>query len=88
MGALTATKIVGLDASAGTKKLKIFTVVPTADGDTVDLSTWFSTIHSVGSELIAGLDANLTHLITSFSGTDVTIAQKKADGASAADNFV
>ncbi len=87
MAALTPTLITVLDASAGTKKTKTFSVTPEADGDTVALSGHFSSIDSVGSELIAGLDANLTHLITSFSGTDVTIAQKKADGATAADNW-
>lgn len=87
MAALTPTLVVSLDASAGTKKIKQFTVTPQADGDTVDLSGYFSTINSARGQLIAGLDANLTHLIVSFSGTDVTIAQKKADGATAADDW-
>ncbi len=87
MAELTATKIVGLDTSAGTKKTKVFTVVPQADGDTVPLATWFSSIDSAESEIIAGLDANFTHLITSVSGTTLTIAQKKADGSTAADDW-
>lgn len=87
MAALTPTLVKSIDKGAGQIKEKIFTVTPQADGDTIALATWFDTIYSVVAYLTAGLDANLTHLIPSFSGTDVTIAQKKADGATAADNW-
>jgi hypothetical protein len=72
---------------AGDQKILIFTVTPEADGDTIDLSSYFSTIYGVIGYLTAGLDANLTLLIPSFSGTTVTIAQKKADGATAASDW-
>lgn len=87
MAALTPTLVLAYDAGAGNVKRKIFTVTPQADGDTIDLSTYFSTIYRAGAFLTAGLDANLTHLIPSFSGTTVTIAQKKADGATAASDW-
>lgn len=87
MAELTPTLVKSQDSSAGNVKTKIFTVVPQADGDTVPLATWFGTLYGAICYLTAGLDANLTHLIPSFSGTTVTIAQKKADGATAADNW-
>lgn len=87
MAALTPTKVLAYDAGAGNVKVKIFTVTPQADGDTIDLSSYFDTIYAVRAYLTAGLDANLTVLIPSFSGTTVTIAQKKADGATAADDW-
>jgi len=86
MAALTPTQVVNTEFS-GDYKLKIFTVTPEADGDTIDMSTYFSTIVGVVAYLTAGLDANLTLLIPSFSGTDITIAQKKADGATAASDW-
>lgn len=87
MAALTPTLVVSLDASAGQVKTKIFTVTPSSASDTVDLSGYFSTIYKASAYLTAGLDAALTLLIPSFSGTTVTIAQKKADGATAADDW-
>lgn len=86
MGAISATKTLATEF-AGDIKCKIFTVTPAAASDTVDLSAYFDTIYSAICYLTAGLDANLTHLIPSVSGTTVTIAQKKADGATAADNW-
>lgn len=87
MAALTPTLVIAYDAGAGKVKRKIFTVTPQADGDTIDLSAYFSTIYYAGAFLTAGLDANLAHLMPSFSSTTVTIAQKKADGATAASDW-
>lgn len=86
MGAIIPTRIVRTEFS-GNQKLKIFTVTPAAASDTVDLSTYFDTIYGVIGYLTDGLDAALTLLIPSFSGTTVTIVQKKADGATAADDW-
>jgi len=88
MAALTPTLVACIDIGGGTKQLKLFTVTPQADGDTIDLSGYFSgTIDACFAVLTAGLDANLTHLIPSISTTTVTIAQKKADGATAASDW-
>lgn len=87
MAALTPTLVVSYDAGAGNEKKKIFTVTPSTASDTVDLSTYFDTIHSAHGYLTAGLDANLTILMISFSSTTVTIAQVKADGATAASDW-
>ena len=87
MAALTPTLVVSYDAGAGQVKKKIFTCTPQADGDTVALGTWFSSLYAVQAYLIAGLDANLTYLIPSFTGTALTIAQKKANGATAASDW-
>jgi ABC-type branched-subunit amino acid transport system substrate-binding protein len=86
MGALSPTKVKATEFS-GNQKLKIFTVTPAATSDTVDLSGYFDTIYGVKAHISAGLDAALTLLITSFSGTTVTIVQKKADGTTAADDW-
>ena len=86
MGAIAATKVIATEFS-GDCKLKIFTVTPTEASDTIALSSYFSTIYGVKAHLTAGLDADLTHLQVSFSGTTVTIAQLKADGATGADNW-
>ena len=83
MAALTPTLVVSLDASAGVYKKKIFTVVPQANGDTVDLSAYFDTIVSVKAWITGGLDANFTAVAPSFSGTDVTIVELEADGTAA-----
>jgi len=86
MAALTPTRVVKTEFS-GNEKIKVFTVTPSSASDTIDLSAQFDTIHGVKAHLSAGLDANLTVLITSFSGTTVTIVQKKADGATNADDW-
>jgi hypothetical protein len=87
MAALTPTLVVKYDAGAGQVKKWIFTVTPQAASDTIDLSAYCSTIYSAAAYLTAGLDAALTILIPSFSSTTVTIAQVKADGATAADDW-
>ena len=51
------------------------------------LSSYFDTIYAASCYLTAGLDAALTILLPSVSGTTVTIAQLKADGATGADNW-
>lgn len=86
MGALTPTVVKKTEFS-GDVKVKIFTVTPAAASDTVALSGYFDTIYGAIAQLEAGLDANLTILQTSFSGTTVTIKQLKADGATNADNW-
>lgn len=87
MAALTPTLVISYDAGAGHVKKKIFTVTPESASDTVALSSHFDTIYSAQAYLTAGLDAALTILLPSFSGTTVTIAQLKADGATAADDW-
>lgn len=87
MAALTPTLVVAYDAGAGQVKKKIFTCTPSSASDTVALATWFSSLYAVQAYLTAGLDANLTYLIPSISSTTVTIAQKKADGATAASSW-
>ena len=86
MGAAIATKVVATEFS-GDCKLKVFTFTPDAASNTLDLSSYFSTIYGAQAHLTAGLDANLTILQTAFSTTTVTITQLKADGATAADNW-
>ncbi len=86
MGALSPTKVIYTEF-AGDVKLKIFTVTPAAASDTIALSSYFDTIYGAQAHLTAGLDANLTILQTSFSGTTVTIKQLKADGATNADSW-
>ena len=85
MAALTATKVVGLDISAGTKKLKTFTVTPQANGDTVALATWFSSIDAVFAQIIAGGDAALTSVHPAFTTTTVTLTELNEAGAAATD---
>lgn len=87
MAALTPTLVNSRDAGAGQVKCKTFTVTPSSASDTVALSGYFSTIYAARAYLTAGLDANLTHLMPSFSGTTVTIVQKKANGSTNADNW-
>jgi hypothetical protein len=87
MAALTPTLVTSYDASAGNQKVKIFTVTPEAASDTVALSSYFSTLNAATCYLTSGLDANLTLLLPSVSGTTVTIVQKKADGATNADDW-
>lgn len=86
MAALTPT-VVNKTEFSGNVKEKVFTVTPSSASDTVDLSSYFDTILSAQAYLTAGLDANLTILIPSYSGTTVTIVQKKADGATNADDW-
>ncbi len=87
MAALTPTLVISRDASAGQIKEKTFTVTPSSASDTVDLSGYFDTLDAARVYLTAGLDANLTHLIPSFSGVTVTIVQVKANGATAASDW-
>ncbi len=86
MGAVAAT-LVKTTEFAGEYKIGIFTIVPAAASDTVDLSAYFSEIVGAQAHISAGLDANLTILQVSFSGTGLTIKQLKADGATSADNW-
>ena len=66
-------------------KMKIFTMTPQADGDTVALASYFDTIHAVGAVISAGADANLCFVVPTYSGTDVTLAQKEEDFTAATD---
>lgn len=85
MAALTATLVVSLDVSAGTKKLKIFTVTPQVSGDTVALATWFSSIDKAVVLISAGIDAALTFCQGVVSGTGVTVTELEQDGTVATD---
>lgn len=87
MAALTPTLVKSIPFSGGKQVLKIFTVTPEAASDTVDLSSYFDEILSAKAWLTAGLDAALTLLLPSYSTTTVTIVQKKADGATNADDW-
>ena len=74
-----------IDIGAGNVKKKIFTMTPEADADTVDLSAYFGTIYGVQAVISAGADAALSFVIPTFSGTDVTLAEKEADFTAATD---
>lgn len=86
MAALTPTSALKTEFG-GNQKLKIFTVTPQAASDTVDLSGYFDTVTAAIAYLTSGLDAALTLLIPSISGTTLTIVQKKADGSTNADDW-
>jgi len=83
MAALTPTLVVSLDASAGTKKLKIFTVTPSSESDAVALATHFSSIDKAFAFISAGMDAALSAVQPTHSDTTVTLAQKGEDGEDA-----
>lgn len=85
MAALTPTLVISYDAGAGRVKRKIFTATPQADGDTVDLSAYFSTIYAARAQITGGADANLCFADATFSGTTVTIAEKEEDYTAATD---
>jgi len=85
MAALTATLVLSLDASAGTKKLKVFTVTPQANGDTVALATWFSSIDVAFAIISAGMDAALSLVQAVVSTTTVTLTELENDGTAATD---
>src|SRR3990167_4163114 len=87
MAALTPTLVKSILIGGGKEVLKIFTVPPEADGDTVALSSYFDTILSAKANITGGYDANFCELNTTFSGTTVTIAEKKADASTAADDW-
>ncbi len=86
MGAVAAT-LVKTTEFGGEYKIGIFTITPAAASDTVDLSSYFSTIVGAQGHITAGLDANLTLLQVSYSSTTITVKQLKADGATAADDW-
>lgn len=86
MGALTATKVKKTEF-AGDLNVQVFTVTPTANGDTVDLSSYFSTIYAVIPHLTAGIDANLAFVNASFLGTTVTLSELKPDAATPASDW-
>lgn len=85
MAALTPTLVVSLDASAGTKKVKIFTVTPQANGDTVDLSAYFSSIDETFVVIATGMDAALSFVAATHSSLSVTITELEQDGTAATD---
>lgn len=85
MAALTATLVRCVDIGAGHQKMKIFTVTPQADGDTVDLSSYFDTIDDVTARISGGADANLSFCIPTVSTTTVTLAEKEQDFTAATD---
>ena len=85
MAALTPTLVKSIDLGGGQYQMKIFTVTPQANGDTVDLSSYFDTILSVQADIIAGMDAALTVISPAFSGTSVTLTELEQDGTAATD---
>ena len=86
MGALVATAVKATEFS-GEIRTKVFTVTPAALSDTIDLSDYFDTLYYANAHLTAGLDALLTHLQVSWSGTTVTIKQLAADGSTDASDW-
>jgi hypothetical protein len=86
MAALTPTEVVTVDIGGGTNQLKIFTVTPQANGDTVDLSSYFSgTILACLPQIIAGQDAALTVISAAISTTTITLTELEQDGTAATD---
>lgn len=86
MGAVAATAV-KLTEFSGDYKIGVFTITPAAASDTVDLSSYFSEIVGAMGHITAGLDANLTLLQVSYSGTTITVKQLKADGATNASDW-
>lgn len=83
MGAITGTKVLATEF-AGDLKTKVFTSTIASSTDTVDLSSYFSTIYYANTVLEGGADAALIPgLQTSFSGTTVTIESFEQDGTPA-----
>lgn len=70
---------------AGHKQIIGFTAVPTTASDTVDLSSYCSSIDSIVASISSGLDAALTMVQPSVSGTTVTLATFEQDGTAATD---
>lgn len=86
MAALTPTLVKAIDLGGGTRQLKIFTVTPQANGDTVDLSSYFSgTIDACIAVIIAGQDAALSYIAPAISTTTVTLTELEQDGTAATD---
>ena len=89
MAEITDT-IVATTTLSGDYKIQILTATPAAADDTITLTAaanGLSTIVYANAHLTGGLDANLTHLQTSWSSLTITIVQTKADAATAADNW-
>lgn len=82
MGAITPTKTVKTEFS-GDANIQIFTATIAATSDTIDLSSYFSTIYGAIATITGGMDADFLALQTSFSGTTVTVVSKQEDGGSA-----
>jgi len=80
MAAITATKALSTEFS-GEMKTKLFTSTLESASDDLDLSTFFDTIYGAFAVLEAGQDAALLGgLVTSFSGTTVTVVSQEQDG--------
>ena len=89
MGAITGTKALVTELT-GDYKILIVTATPAAASDAITLTDadhGVSDIIFAHAHLTAGLDANLTLLQTSWSGTVITVKQLKADGATDADDW-
>lgn len=83
MAALTPT--VTNTEYAGEKQTLVIDVTPSSASDTVDLSSYCSSIDGIVGQINAGLDAAFTYIQVSFSGTTVTIASFEQDGTAATD---
>ena len=78
--ALTATDV-KITEFGGANKVHIFTVALESASDTIDLSSYFTTILFVIPILEGGADAALMAGIqASFSGTTVTLVSQAQDG--------
>ena len=81
MAAITPTLIFTLPHPGGTKIMRAFTAAVGSASDTVDLSTWFSTLNFAIYVITAGQAAGLLagHVVT-VSGTTATIVGQEQDG--------
>lgn len=82
MGAITPTQSIKTEFS-GAYHLQIFTATIASASDTIDLSSYFTTIQGAIAVITGGMDADFQALQVSFSGTTVTVVSKQADGANA-----
>lgn len=85
MAALTPTLVKAYDLGGGTSQLKVFTVTPEANGDTVDLSGHFSAIDHVDANISGGMDAALSIVQAVESSLTVTLTELEQDGTAATD---
>lgn len=84
MAALTPT-VVRKTEFAGNQKIKIITVTPSTATDTVDLSSYFTTIDMALPVIIAGADAALQTVEPSISSTTLTLYTFASGGTVATD---
>jgi len=86
MGAVVPTLVKATEL-AGDYRIKVFTMIPAAASDTLDLSSHFSEIVGCVGVITAGVAAACTLAQVSYSTTTVTVKTLKADGVTAADTW-